>query len=46
MGDEVVCEFCRAKLRVVAPPADRNRDPWPDSAEQRIEAHMSDARAE
>jgi hypothetical protein len=40
-GDEVVCEFCRAKLPVVPPPGDRNRDPWLGSPDARVEAHES-----
>ena len=40
LGDEVVCDFCRARLRVVAPP-DRTRAPWPGSPELRGEAHLS-----
>ena len=45
LGDEVVCEFCRARLHVVAPPDNRNRDPWPGSPSPRVEAHLSVWRA-
>lgn len=45
LGDEVVCEFCRARVRVVLPPGDRNRDPWMGSPDARVEAHLSVWRA-
>jgi hypothetical protein len=39
IGEAGVCPSCRARLRVVAPPADQHGDPAAGVRELRIEAH-------
>ena len=41
VGDSATGEFWRARVHVVAPPADQRRDPWPGGPEVRGEAHGS-----